>query len=111
VTEARLIDTNVLIVASAADVSSPFQPEATPIQEEAYRNKVLAWLMDFEIDENRFAILDNGWHICREYSNKLSLEQDYGWLAMMAKKDRNEVIWVDFQLDNDGHAILPQRWQ
>lgn len=106
-TEARMVDTNVLIVASAADVGSPFQHGATPIQEREHREKVLAWLGAFEADASRHAILDWDWKICEEYCNKLNPEQDYGWLAMMAKKDRNEVIWVGFGLDNDGHALLP----
>lgn len=106
--EARLVDTNVLIVASAADSSSPFQPDATPIQEQSYRDKVLQWVKDFEFDPSRHAILDWDWHICSEYCNKLDPEQDYGWLAMMAKKDRDEVIWVGIKVDADGHALLPE---
>lgn len=107
-TEARLVDTNVLIVASAEDDGSPFRPEATPIQEREYRKKVLEWLQAFDVDKSRHVILDWDWHICGEYCNKLNPEQDYGWLAMMAKRDRNEVVWVGFELDNDGHALLPE---
>lgn len=107
-TEARLVDTNVLIVASAEDEESPFAPNATPIEESEYRKKVLLWLKDFEFDSSRHAILDWDWCICSEYCNKLDPEQDYGWLAMMGKKDRNEVTWVGFELDADGHALLPQ---
>lgn len=106
-TEARLVDTNVLIVASAADDGSPFKPDATPIEERDYREQVFLWLRDFETDSSRHAILDWDWNICSEYCNKLDPDQDYGWLAMMAKKDRNEVVWVGFELDSDGHAVLP----
>jgi len=107
VSDARLVDTNVLIVASAADTASPFPLGDTPIKEETHRDKVLAWMRDFEIDSTRHAILDWDWNICSEYCNKLNPEQDYGWLAMMAKNDRNEVVWVGFELDSDGHALLP----
>lgn len=103
--EARVVDTNVLIVASSADASSPFQPEATPIQEQKLRQKVLDWLVAFEADSQRHAVLDWDWHICGEYRNKLT-EQDYGWLALMSKKDRNEVVWVGLEMDADGHAVL-----
>lgn len=69
------------------------------------REKVLAWLQEFECDSDRHAVLDWDWHICGEYQNKLT-EQDYGWLALMSKKDRNEVIWVGLEMDADGHAVL-----
>lgn len=42
--ESRVVDTNVLIVASAADDGSPFRPEATPVQEVALRQQVFEWL-------------------------------------------------------------------
>jgi hypothetical protein len=103
--EARVVDTNVLIVASSADESSPFQPDATPVQESELRQKVLDWLVDFEADAQRHAVLDWDWHICGEYRNNLT-EQDYGWLALMGKKDRNEVVWVGLEMDADGHAVL-----
>lgn len=102
-----VVDTNVLIVASAADDGSPFRPDATPVQEEALRREVLDWLQAFELDGERSVVLDWDWHICSEYQNKLNLEQDYGWLAIMSKKDRNEVVWVGIDLDANGHAKLP----
>jgi hypothetical protein len=106
--EARVVDTNVLIVASAADDGSPFQPEATPVQEKALRKQVLDWLEVFEQDAKRHVVLDYDWKICGEYQNKLT-EQDYGWLAMMRKKDQNEVVWVGLDMDADGHATLPAK--
>lgn len=104
--ESRVVDTNVLIVASAADDGSPFQPEATPVQESALRQQVLDWLEVFERDANRHVVLDYDWEICGEYQKKLT-EQDYGWLAMMRKKDQNQVVWVGLEVDSNGHAILP----
>lgn len=105
--DAHVVDTNVLIVASAADDGSPFRPEATPVEEAGLRAKVLDWLLAFEQDAARHAVLDWDWLICTEYTNKLS-EQDYGWLALMAKKDRNEVVWVGLEADADGSATLPR---
>ncbi len=104
--DACVVDTNVLIVSSAADEASPFQPDATPVEESALRSEVLAWLEGFEQDPARHAVLDWDWMICGEYQNKLT-EQDYGWLAIMAKKDRDEVVWVGLEADADGHAVLP----
>jgi len=106
VTDTRVVDTNVLIVASAADEGSVFKPDATPVQEAAYRKKVLDWLVDFEQDPGRHVVLDWNWSICGEYQKKLT-EQDYGWLVILAKQDRNEVAWVGINEDQDGNAVLP----
>ena len=103
--QARLVDTNVLIVASAADAGSPFGAEATPIEEAALRQQVFDWLEAFVADPTRHAVLDVDWHVCGEYRHKLT-EQDYGWLALMAKRDRNEVVWVGLEHDANGHALL-----
>ena len=104
--QARLVDTNVLIVASAADEGSPFGAEATPIEEAALRQQVFDWLEAFVADPTRHAVLDVDWHVCGEYRHKLT-EQDYGWLAMMHQMDRGEVVWVDVLLNKDGNAVLP----
>lgn len=103
--ESRVVDTNVLVVASVASDSKLFQPDATPIQESELRQRVLTWLQAFEGDPERHAVLDWDWHICREYQGNLS-DQDYGWLAMMSKKDKNQVVWVGIEVDQDGNAIL-----
>lgn len=103
--EARVVDTNVLIVASAADDGSPFRPEATPVQEAGLRQTVLEWLIGFEGDCGRHVVMDVGWLINGEYLHKLT-GQDYGWLALMAKMDRCEVVWVTITTDADGHAAL-----
>lgn len=103
---ARVVDTNVLIVASAADEGSPFPADATPVEAAELRQRVLDWLIAFEQDPARQAVLDWDWHICGEYHHKLS-EQDYGWLALMHKRDRNEVVWVGLEMDADGNALLP----
>lgn len=105
--DSSVVDTNVLIVASAADDGSPFRPDATPVQEAALRQEVLRWLQAFEEDSGRSVVLDWDWHICGEYQNKLNPEQDYGWLAVMAKRDRNEVVWVGIEVDAHRHAKLP----
>jgi len=103
--DSRVVDTNVLIVASAADDGSPFRPDATPVQEFELRQRVLAWVQTFEEDPERYAVLDWDWLIGREYQKNLT-EQDYGWLALMSKKDKNQVVWVGIEVDGDGYAIL-----
>lgn len=101
----RVVDTNVLIVASAADDGSFFRPDATPVQEADLRDDVLKWLQAFETDPERHVVLDYNWHICGEYQNKLT-DQDYGWLAIMSKQDRGQVEWVDVQVDEGGYGLL-----
>jgi len=104
--DTRVLDTNVLIVASAADECSLFDENATPVQEKEYRDKVLAWVHAFEKDAERHVVLDWDWHMCTEYSKKLT-EQDYGWLVMMRKRDHDQVDWVGIEVDDNGHALLP----
>jgi len=104
--ESRVVDTNVLIVASAAHTTSPFPEDETPVSEAVLREQVLAWMEAFENDPERHAVMDWDWHICTEYQNKLT-EQDYGWLALMHKRDKNEVVWVGIEVDEHGHAVLP----
>lgn len=47
---------------------------------------------------------------CGEYRHKLT-EQDYGWLAMMHKMDRGEVVWVDVLLNKGRQRrAAPRAW-
>ena len=101
----HVVDSNVLIVASSADETSPFQPEATPIEESDLRKEVLQWLTEFHHSEKN-TVLDVCWYIAGEYQNKLT-EQDYGWLVIKDKIDWQQVTWVQFDVDSDGHAVLP----
>ncbi|MBF0163694.1 MAG: hypothetical protein HQM01_04145 [Magnetococcales bacterium] len=103
--DARVVDTNVLIVASAADDGSPFRPEATPVEEAHLRQRVLEWLIGFENDKQNHIVLDGGL-ILDEYGNKLT-EQDYGLLVVLKKINQGHVIWVQIHKDLDGHAVLP----
>ncbi|HCZ14952.1 MAG TPA: hypothetical protein DHV85_10210 [Candidatus Accumulibacter sp.] len=108
---ARVVDTNVLYVASAADPASPFPAAGTPVEKAMIRDEVLNWLQEFERDPERHVVIDWDWYICREYLKKKNrggiTEQDYGWLAIMTKRDRNEVAWVGLTVDGHGHAVLP----
>lgn len=105
--ETRVIDTNVLIVASAADDGSPFQPEATPVEESELRGTIFDWLEAFEQDPQRHVVLDYQWLIFGEYQHKLT-EQDYGLLVMRKKMDLDQVVWVELVTDNNNHAVLPK---
>jgi len=104
--DARVVDTNVLIVASAADNASAFDPGATPVDDPMLRQQVLDWLQGFESDPDIHLVVDFGWLVFEEYQRKLT-SQDYGLLAILNKHDRNEIVWVELQVDRDGHAVLP----
>ncbi len=105
-TDSCVIDTNVLIVASAADDSSPFRPDATPVEEDQYRRIVLDWLVAFDGERSRWPVLDFDWHIMTEYQRNLGV-QDYGLLVLMRKLDEQQVVWVTLETDGDGNAVLP----
>jgi hypothetical protein len=84
----HVIDTNVLLVASAAHATSPFAPDATPVEEPALRQKVLDWLITFE-SSDRQLVLDYHWIIVDEYKglnrrDKLT-DQDYGLEVVLQK--------------------------
>jgi hypothetical protein len=84
----HVIDTNVLLVASAAHAMSPFAPNATPVEAATLRQKVLDWLIAFE-DSDRQMVLDWHWVIVDEYRgvgrrDKLA-DQDYGLQVVLQK--------------------------
>ena len=104
--DCKVVDTNVLIVASAANAPELFYPDATPVEEADLRLQVLEWLKGFESDGSRHLVLDWGWTIMDEYRNKLD-EQDYGILVALHKQTHQQVCWVNFPQDPNGDAQLP----
>lgn len=106
----HVIDTNVLLVASSAHETSPFAPEATPVEEAELRKKVLSWLIEFEESERQI-VLDWGWEIVDEYRgknrrNKLT-DQDYGMQVVLHKFSSGQYHGIKLQFDDNGHAIIP----
>jgi len=106
----HVVDTNVLLVASAGDEGSPFPADATPVEKAELRLKVLEWLEKLEKSPKRKVVLDLDRLILDEYENKLSY-QDYGLLMILHKRDYGQTVDVLFEVDNDGHAILPPTLQ
>ena len=70
-----VVDTNVLIAASAADPLHPKEIDATP-DDPAMRLKVWKWLNEFDTGPSRM-VLDSRGRIYEEYLNKLGFN-DYG---------------------------------
>ena len=105
----HVIDTNVLLVASSAHQASPFSPDATPVEEATFREKVLNWLIDFE-QSDRHLVLDWHWVMVDEYRgvnrrDKLT-EQDYGFQVVLHKYSTGKHFGFVLNCDNNGHAII-----
>jgi predicted nucleic acid-binding protein len=99
-----VVDTNVLIAASAADPITPKDIDATP-QEPELRLQVWEWLNEFQFSDAHL-VLDGTLKIEAEYSNKLGFN-DFGRQVVQHKWDYCAVDLVDVQYDADGHGMLP----
>jgi len=97
----HVIDTNVLLVASAAEPYSPFDDSHVPPAEQA---AVLDWLAAFRADESRDLVIDDLFRIYQEYRNKLT-DQDYGMQVVQEKLQ--SARFVGIELDSDGIALVP----
>lgn len=99
-----VVDTNVLIAASAADPTDPKDIDATPT-DPALRLRVWQWLGEFESGPSRL-VLDTHGGIYGEYQHKLGFN-DYGIQVVMHKWSTAAVDNVTVEYDRDGHGILP----
>ncbi len=106
-----LVDTNVLIAASAAMARRrgttllPHHREVSP-PDPALQEQVLCWLEGFAASPAHL-VLDVAGAINIEYHHKLDFH-DYGIEVVMAKLYRDEVDRVQVDYDQDGAGILPQ---
>ena len=98
----HVIDTNVLIVASAAHPYSPFDDTHVPPAE---REAVLEWLSAFRRDE-RHLVLDTMFKIYDEYRNKLT-DQDLGLQVITEKLQHSFLRTHSIRYDADGTAVVP----
>ena len=102
-----VVDTNVLIGASAINPDTPIAQDATP-KDPALRLLVHAWLTEFESSRTRM-VLDWQGKIQDEYGNKLGFN-DYGRQVVLQKMSTSAVDFVDVLYDDDGHGYLDDRW-
>lgn len=65
--ERYVVDTNVLIAASAADPQHPKDVDATP-EDLSLRLKIFCWLDEFRASSSRL-VFDDAWKIYNEYRN------------------------------------------
>ncbi|MDW7711188.1 MAG: hypothetical protein SCH98_12010 [Deferrisomatales bacterium] len=97
----HIIDTNVLLVASAAHPYSPFGASNLPATEQ---DRVFEWLAAFRADDSRSMVWDTLWRIYEEYRNKLT-DQDYGLQVVKEKMQRARFVEVAY--DENGAAVVP----
>lgn len=100
----HVIDTNVLIVASAAHDDSSFPTDGTPVEKAELRKQVLDWVMAFDQSQRRI-VLDSGWEIVGEYQNKLS-EQDYALQIVLQMTSSDRVSWFQLEQEADGRTRI-----
>ena len=108
----HVIDTNVLIVASAAHGTSPFAEDATPVDRAELRSAVLAWLIQFE-QSQRCIVLDYKWEIVGEYRgdnrrDRLT-EQDYGMQLVLQLWSTGRFcgFLLEYRADGSAHIGHP----
>ncbi|HXF08052.1 MAG TPA: hypothetical protein VNK45_05965 [Candidatus Acidoferrales bacterium] len=100
-----VVDTNVLIAASAADPKHPKDIDATP-EDPKLRKTVWEWLYKFEQSDSRL-VLDGDGRIYEEYNSKLGFN-DYGIQVVLHKWSTASVDDVDIEYDADGYGVLPE---
>ena len=102
-----LIDTNVMLAASAINELSNVAHRAMP-QEIELRELVFDWLSEFE-QSDQHLVLDEAGLIQNEYDRNMPFnwrEQEYGLQVLQAKLDRNQVEFVPIDtLEGNGEHI------
>lgn len=98
-----VIDTNVLIAASAADPRNPSDIDATP-RDPVLRETVWRWLGDFQASESRI-VLDSEMRILDEYQRKLRYDS-FGVQVVIDRFTRCACDLVEVTYDADGHGEL-----
>lgn len=102
--ERYVIDTNILIAASASDPKNPRDIDATP-SDPAERMKVWEWLNNFLRSSSRL-VVDSEGIIEEEYGRKLGFN-DFGVQVIIRKMSSGASDFVDVAYDANGHGILP----
>lgn len=99
-----LIDTNVMLAASAYHSPlSALVDEAEP-KEPELRERIYNWLCGFDLSTDSI-LLDEEWQILGEYEHKMSYnsnmrDQEYGFQVLQNKQDIGLVEYVPIVLDN-----------
>ncbi len=104
-----LVDTNVMVAASAIHELSNLAVRAMP-QEIELRELVFDWLVEFD-QSNQRIVLDEEGLVRQEYDANMGFnmrEQEYGMQVLQSKLDRNLAIYVpiDSLVANGEHIAV-----
>lgn len=101
----HVVDTNVLLLASAHDAASPFADTHVPPEECLV---VFNWLATFRADARRCMVLDidEEHGIIAEYKKRKLGAQDFGYHVLLDKQSSARFVIVEY--DHEGHAIVPE---
>ena len=103
--ERYVVDTNVLIAASAGCPTNSKDIDATP-DDPQLRLKVWVWLSKFQESNSRL-VLDTDNKIYEEYNSRLGFN-DFGLQMVIHKWSTAAVDNVEVLYDVDGYGILPE---
>jgi hypothetical protein len=102
-----LVDTNVMLAASAVHALSRVAARAMP-REDELRERVFEWLVGFDLSDNHLVLDDMGL-IRNEYERNLPHNwqaQEYGLQVLQSKLDRNQVDFVPIDsLEANGEHV------
>ena len=98
----HVIDTNVFVVASAAESTSRTTTHIDPYE----ALKVHGWVASFRADVDSSLVLDEDWVIWREYTDNLD-EQEFGFIVAREMLADDQVGFIGISLDSDGYGVLP----
>lgn len=104
----HVLDTNVLLVASAADPYLPWEGDSHVPAEQ--QSAVFEWLAEFKADPERAIVLDDLLSIYEEYLNKLT-PQHFGLLVINEKMQQALMRQVELARDDDGIPVVPTAFQ
>ena len=93
-----LVDTNVMLAASAVHELSNLAVRAMP-QEVELREMIFEWLADFDQSDSRI-VLDEEGLVRAEYERNMPFnmhQQEYGMQVLQSKLDRNLVEYVPIE--------------
>lgn len=105
-----LVDTNVMLAASAVQELSNLAVRAMP-QEIELREMIYKWLVDFDQSDRRI-VLDEEGLVRDEYERNMPFsmrEQEYGMQVLQSKLDRNLAAYVpidSLQANGEHIAVL-----
>ncbi|HXD86854.1 MAG TPA: hypothetical protein VN641_10180 [Urbifossiella sp.] len=96
-----IIDTNVLLVASAHYPTGQFKDSNLPIH---HMQLVFDWLLEFRKNPQCVIVLDHKFRIWSEYNNKMT-GQDLGLMVVIEKMQMGRFVEIEF--DQNDHGLLP----